>query len=402
MTTFYLGCSKKSITSNSSSVISSVYNSSDEFQDAERAWDPTDHLVNVVTRRAGDPRERAAPTTPVLSRQSSREALCDASVVEGDENHAPVLLSGKSLSAQFLEKRPSIPRSSFPNHINLPCNNTFMAHGLPTCEDLDTIKEFDFGTAKRPASTQKNLPKAPLDFLVERPPSPPYAHVLVPQNSPLSGTGTPSRSSNIDGVLKTHNPVNLDEMLAATFAPEPHDADDDKDDEEEEMAVFLEDGDDDDHYPASNEEDGEEEDENDKDTFYVDAETIKAAHESVLDLRALLEDNFSLVPGESVESLEKRALRMVHLEESFSVQDSFEPRTLLADQNRAFIPWKPVIEDLQLYFEMRYPDLPKGSSRYEFHRARLVRNRTRLRILAQYVADLEDKSRNLCRLSRSF
>lgn len=272
-----------------------------------------------------------------------------------------------------------------------------MAHGLPTCDDLDTIKEYDFGTLK-PQKPQKNLPKAPLDFLVQRPPSPPYSHVLVPQNSPLSGSGTPSTTSHLEAVLKTlkTHPVNLDEVLQASFDHK------DEDEDEEEMAVFLED--DDDHYPASNEEDEEDEndDENDSDTFYVDAETIKAAHESVLDLRALLEDNLSLVPGESVESLEKRALRMVHLEESFSVQDSFEPRTLLADQDRAFIPWKPVIDDLQTYFEMRYPDLLKGGNRYEFHRARLVRNRTRLRILAQYVADLEEKSRNLCRLSRSF
>lgn len=380
MTTFYLGCSKKSITSNSSSVISSVYNSSDEFQDAERAWDPTDLMVNVVTRRGGDPRERAAPTTP------PREAVCDASVV-GDEN-----LSGNR-SQPFPSKSQTLKK---PASISLPCNNTFMAHGLPTCDDLDTIKEFDFGTQKpqNAQKPQKNLPKAPLDFLVERPPSPPYSHVLVPQNSPLSGSGTPSKSSNLDGVLKAHNPVNLDEVLKSSFG---------HDEEEEEMAVFLED--DDDHYPASNEEDEEDEEEDDgtdHDTFYVDAETIKAAHESVLDLRALLEDNLSLVPGESVESLEKRALRMVHLEESFSVQDSFEPRMLLADQDRAFIPWKPVIDDLQTYFEMRYPDLSKGSSRYEFHRARLVRNRTRLRILAQYVAGLEEKSRNLCRLSRSF
>ncbi|AOW03311.1 hypothetical protein B0I72DRAFT_162036 [Yarrowia lipolytica] len=378
MTTFYLGYSKKSITSNSSSVISSVYNSSDEFQDAERAWDPTDHLVNVVTRR-GDPRDRAAPTTPVLSRSTSAVDAADAAaatIKALDTSKCAVLPSD-----QVADRAP--PRTRAPHHISLPCSNTFMAHGLPTCDDLEMTKEFDF--AAKPASTQKNLPKAPLDFLVQRPPSPPYSHVSVPQNSPLSGTGTPSTH----GVLKTHDPVALDEMLESSFASHAED--------DEEMAAFLDDEDD---YPASNEEDDEEEDA--KDTFYICSETIKAAHESVLDLRALLEDKFSLIPGESVESLEKRALRMVHLEESFSVQDSFEPRTLLADQNRAFIPWKPVIEDLELYFEMRYPDLPKGSNRYEFHRARLVRNRTRLRILAQYVADLEEKSRNLCRLSRSF
>ncbi|KAG5357912.1 hypothetical protein CJU89_4398 [Yarrowia sp. B02] len=350
-TSFYLGYSKKSLSSTTNSLASSVYNSSDEFVDAERAWDPAEHLVSVVTRRAGDPRERAAPSTPVVSRKSSRESLSHASAASSSNRSAP------------------------PGHIAMP-SNTFMAHGLPTCDDLETVKEFDFG--KR----QANLPKAPLDFLVERPPSPPYVHVSVPQNSPLSGSGTPS--NNLDGVLKTHNPVQLDEMLKSSL------------EDEEEMAAFLDDEDD---YPASNEDEGSDDE---KDTFYVDADTIKAAHESVLDLQALLQDNFTLIPGESVESLEKRALRMVHLEESFSVQDSFEPRTLLADQDRAFIPWIPVIEDLHLYFEMRYPEMIKGSSRYEFHRARLIRNRTRLRILAQYVADLEHRSRNLCRLSRSF
>ncbi|KAG5365146.1 hypothetical protein CJU90_4204 [Yarrowia sp. C11] len=347
MTTFYLGYSKKSISSNSSSVISSVYNSSDEFQDAERAWDPTDHLVHVVTRRA-----ESKTATPALSRTGSSNAVATTKVNVADR--AP-------------------PRARGPSLIALPCNNTFMAHGLPTCDDLETVKEFDFVAKPTPLS--------------------PYTHISVPLNSPLSRSESPCTH----GVVNTSMPVALEEMLQSSFPSHYSSHELSQDEDDSEMAAFLDDEDD---YPASCEEDGEEEAE--EDAFFVCAQTIKDAHESVLDLRALLEDNFSLVPGESVESLEKRALRMVHLEESFSVQDSFEPRTLLADQNRAFIPWKPVIEDLETYFEMRYPDLLKGSTRYEFHRARLVRNRTRLRILAKYVADLEEKSRNLCRLSRSF
>lgn len=378
MTTFFLGCSDRALTDKTlTSTASSVYNSSDEFQDAERAWDPAEHLVSVVRRN---------PATPVLSRNSS---------------FFEVAVSPQR--AQVPPRHISLPENRMPS--NTMSNNTVMNHGLPTCDD--ETKEFDFGKP-----VQKNLPKAPLDFLM-RPPSPPY--VSVPVNSPngvLDKKCVPSfepealnsafgaseglKSSfeapkGLNSVALTSSARNSG-VLASFEAPSaPNTLGPSSFVSDSSMGAFLDDED----YPASGEEESEDE-------FFVDSDTIKAAHESVLDLKSLLENNFSLVPGESVESLEKRALRMVHLEESFSVQDSFEPRTLLQDQDRAFIPWIPVIEDLNLYFEMRYPHMLKGTSRYEFHRARLVRNRTRLRILAQYVAQLEHRSRDLCRLSRSF
>lgn len=331
MTSFFLGYSETPLQANASSLNSSVHNSSDEFQDCERAWDPTNHLVHVIRREA---------RTPVMSREPSSDKL-----------------DRRMLSPQ---------RRDPPRHIYMPSaptTHTHIAHGLPTCDDIESTKEFDF--------VRKPLPKAPRDFLdCDRPPSPPYTLVSSSSSAPLCPSSSAGSQALCEAAIVSEN-------------------------DDEEMAAFLEDED----YPASDEDEGMEEDE--QDNFYIDSDAIKAAHESVLDLRALLEDKFLLIPGESVESLEKRALSMVHLEESFNVQDSFEPRTLLADQDRAFIPWIPVIEDVDYYFEMRYPELTKGCNRYDFHRARLIRNRTRLRILAHYVAELEFRSRSYFRMSRS-